>query len=73
MEAGHLANLARRLGDVEGWEVLHDAHPARALIDMARATRPWPTALLVLATFGVVFLAAAHVLRLLRLGSLLRR
>jgi nucleotide-binding universal stress UspA family protein len=52
METGHLANLARRLGDVEGWEVLHDAHPAGALIDMAGATRPWPTALLVLATHG---------------------
>lgn len=50
-EAGHVAALARRLGHVEGWDVLHDRHPARALTDMA-AGHQWPTALLVLATHG---------------------
>jgi nucleotide-binding universal stress UspA family protein len=51
-EAARLVGLARRLGDVEGWDVLHGRHPARALADMAEDTRPWATAVLVMATHG---------------------
>ena len=49
METGHVAALAHRLDGVEGWDVLHDDHPARALVDFAGG---WPTALLVMATHG---------------------
>jgi nucleotide-binding universal stress UspA family protein len=52
VEAGHVASLARRLGHVEGWDVLHDKHPARALTEMAAAGHARPTALLVMATHG---------------------
>jgi nucleotide-binding universal stress UspA family protein len=48
-ETGHVAALADRLDHVEGWDVLHDDHPARALADFAGG---WPTALLVMATHG---------------------
>ncbi len=34
-EAGHVAGLARRWGHVEGWDVLHDEQPARALAELA--------------------------------------
>jgi nucleotide-binding universal stress UspA family protein len=51
METGHLANLARRIGGVEGWDVLHSKDPAQALVDLA-ASRTEPTGLLVLATHG---------------------
>lgn len=48
-ESAHVAGLAERMGGVEGWDVLHDKHPAHALVDMA-ATEP--AALLVMATHG---------------------
>ena len=48
-ESAHVARLAHELGGVEGWDVLHDKHPAHALVDMAAAE---PTALLVMATHG---------------------
>jgi len=51
MESAHVARLARRLGHVEGWDVLHDKHPAHALAQMA-ASGAEPTALLVMATHG---------------------
>ena len=44
------AGLARRLGYVEGWDVFHDKHPARALAGIAGEW--WPTAMLVMATHG---------------------
>ena len=50
-ETSHVAGLARRLGGVEAWDVLHDSHPAHALVDMA-ASAAEPTALLVMATHG---------------------
>jgi len=50
-ETAHVAGLPRRLGHVEGWDVLHDKHPAHALTEMA-AGGPLPTALLVMATHG---------------------
>ena len=48
-EAAHVEGMAHRLGGVEGWDVLHDKHPAHALVDMAASE---PTALLVMATHG---------------------
>ena len=51
IEAAHVAGLARKLGYVEGWDVLHDKHPAHALADIA-VGGGWPTALLVMATHG---------------------
>jgi nucleotide-binding universal stress UspA family protein len=47
----HAGELAVRTADVEGWDVLHDDDPARALVDFAASTTV-PTALLVLATHG---------------------
>lgn len=35
VEAGYLASLARRVGGVEGWDVLHDEDPAHGLADLA--------------------------------------
>jgi nucleotide-binding universal stress UspA family protein len=51
MESSHVAGLARRLGGVEGWDVLHDKDPAHALAGMATSATE-PTALLVMATHG---------------------
>jgi nucleotide-binding universal stress UspA family protein len=48
-ESAHVTGLAARMGGIEGWDVLHDKHPAHALVEMA-ATEP--TALLVTATHG---------------------
>lgn len=49
-EAGSLMFAARRLGRVvEGWDVLHDAHPARALVELAQSE---PVSVLVLAAHG---------------------
>jgi nucleotide-binding universal stress UspA family protein len=50
-ESSHLAALAGRLGGVDGWGVLHDKDPARALMGMAGSATE-PTALLVMATHG---------------------
>jgi nucleotide-binding universal stress UspA family protein len=50
-DSGHVAALARGLGGVEGWDVLHDRHPADALVDMV-ASAAERTALLVMATHG---------------------
>ncbi|MGH9214700.1 MAG: universal stress protein [Acidimicrobiales bacterium] len=50
-ESGHVAGLAHRLGGVEGWDVLHDKHPAHALVDLA-ALSAERTGLLVMATHG---------------------
>jgi nucleotide-binding universal stress UspA family protein len=50
-ESARVAGLACRLGGVEGWDVLHDKHPAHALVDMA-ASASEPAALLVMATHG---------------------
>jgi len=50
VEGGHLAALGHKLG-AEGWDVLHDRHPAAALA--AAASDPAnPTGLLVLANHG---------------------
>jgi nucleotide-binding universal stress UspA family protein len=49
VEAGALAALAREVGGVEGWDVLHDRDVPRALAAMAE---DWPAALLVMATHG---------------------
>jgi len=46
-----LARLARRLGDVDGWDTYHSRHPARELADLS-ASSYQPTALLVMATHG---------------------
>ncbi len=51
LESGHVAGLARRLGGVQGWDILHDDHAAHALVDLA-ASRSDRTALLVMATHG---------------------
>jgi len=51
MESGHVARLARRLGHVTGWDVLHDKHPAPALAALEPSDME-PTALLVMATHG---------------------
>jgi nucleotide-binding universal stress UspA family protein len=51
LESAHVAALAARLGGVEGWDVLHDKDPARALVGMASSSST-PTALLVMATHG---------------------
>jgi nucleotide-binding universal stress UspA family protein len=51
VESGHVAGLARRLGGVAGWDVLHDNDPAHALVEAAGSTGE-PTALLVMATHG---------------------
>jgi nucleotide-binding universal stress UspA family protein len=45
----HLDALARSLGGVEGWRVVHDRHPARALAAMAENV---PVAAFVMATHG---------------------
>lgn len=50
-ESGHVAGLADQLGGVEGWDVLHDKHPAHALVGLA-ASAAERTALLVMATQG---------------------
>lgn len=50
-ESNYVADLARRLGGVEGWDVLHGGDPAHALADFA-ATATTPAALLVMATHG---------------------
>jgi nucleotide-binding universal stress UspA family protein len=50
-ESAHVAGLAERMGGIEGWDVLHDKHPAHALVDMA-ASASEPAALLVMATHG---------------------
>jgi nucleotide-binding universal stress UspA family protein len=50
IESSSLMAAARRLGDVvEGWDVLHDSDPARALIHHAASG---PVSMLVLATHG---------------------
>jgi len=51
VESSHVAALAAALDGVVGWDVLHDADPARALVAMA-ASPSTPTALLVMATHG---------------------
>lgn len=51
LESGHVGALAHELGGVEGWDVLHDKHPAHALVGMA-ASAGERTALLVMATHG---------------------
>jgi nucleotide-binding universal stress UspA family protein len=51
MESGHVAGLARRLGHVTGWDVLHDKHPAHALAALEPSDLE-PTAMLVMATHG---------------------
>ncbi len=48
LESGELAAVAERSGGVEGWEVLHDDDPARALAHLAAAD----VALLVMTTHG---------------------
>jgi nucleotide-binding universal stress UspA family protein len=50
-ESAHLARLARRFGDVAGWDTFHNRHPARELADLS-ASAYQPTALLVMATHG---------------------
>ena len=45
----HLDALARSLGGVEGWRVVHDRHPARALAAMAENV---PVAAFVMTTHG---------------------
>jgi nucleotide-binding universal stress UspA family protein len=49
--SGEPAALAGRLGGVDGWSLLHDEDPARALVGVATSTAE-PTALLVMATHG---------------------
>lgn len=51
LESAPLARLARRVGDVEGWDTFHNRHPARELVDLS-ASAYQPTALLVMATHG---------------------
>jgi nucleotide-binding universal stress UspA family protein len=51
VESAHVAALAAELDGVEGWDVLHDKDPARALVAVA-ASPSTPTALLVMATHG---------------------
>lgn len=51
VESAHVAALAAELDGVEGWDVLHDTDPARALVAMA-ASPSTPTALLVMDTHG---------------------
>ena len=51
VESAHVAALAAELDSVEGWDVLHDTDPARALVAMA-ASPSAPTGLLVMATHG---------------------
>lgn len=51
LETAQVARLAHRVGGIEGWDVLHNADPARALVDMARSSTE-ATGLLVLATHG---------------------
>lgn len=50
-EAGGLASLGARTEGVTAWEVLHDRHPAEALVDLT-ASGSEPAALLVMATHG---------------------
>jgi nucleotide-binding universal stress UspA family protein len=50
-EASHVAGVGQRLGGVDGWDVLHDKHPAHALTDVSASPMD-PTALLVMATHG---------------------
>lgn len=50
LEDGHLASLGRQSG-ADGWDVLHDRHPAAALAEAA-ADPSSPTGLLVLANHG---------------------
>jgi nucleotide-binding universal stress UspA family protein len=50
-ETAEVARVARRVGGVDGWDVLHDTDPARALADLAASTAE-STALLVMATHG---------------------
>ena len=49
IEGGYLAALAHQTGGVEGWDILHDQHPAHGL---ARYAATEPVAMLVLATHG---------------------
>jgi nucleotide-binding universal stress UspA family protein len=51
VEPADLVRLARRVGDVEGWDTSHCRHPARELADLS-ASSYHPTALLVMATHG---------------------
>jgi nucleotide-binding universal stress UspA family protein len=51
LESVSAGRIAQRLGEVQGWDVLYDWHPADALIDLA-ASSVVPTALLALATHG---------------------
>lgn len=51
VESAHVAALAAGLDGVEGWDVLHDEDPARALAAMA-ASPSTPTALVVMASHG---------------------
>jgi nucleotide-binding universal stress UspA family protein len=51
VDSADLARLARRLGDVAGWETYHSRHPARELAAVT-ASEYEPTALLVMATHG---------------------
>jgi nucleotide-binding universal stress UspA family protein len=50
-ESADLARLARRFGDVVGWDTFHNRHPARELVDISSSEFE-PTALLVMATHG---------------------
>jgi nucleotide-binding universal stress UspA family protein len=51
VESADLARLARRVGDVAGWDISHCRHPARELADLS-ASAYHPTGLLVMATHG---------------------
>jgi nucleotide-binding universal stress UspA family protein len=50
-ETAEVARLARRVGGIDGWDVLHGEDPDRALADMA-ASATHPVGVLVMATHG---------------------